>query len=159
MVDIFLEYGYYMVGIGVAIFSIIVSYFSIKKYFHEMKIEQQTAIDKQINSGVNKVISAINEGKEITKEKFIRTDQAIQTNITATDDIKHDVEILENDFKSLCAKIGKHDYIVDQILPEYLDLKDSIYHFKHKIDDNLLTNNDDDRRNTDNVTGEENGDR
>lgn len=155
MVDIFLEYGYYIVGIGVAIFSIIVSYFSLKRYFHDMKVEQQTAIDAKISASTQTVLSAINESKEVIKEKFVRTNQAIDGNISATEDIKHDVEILENDFKNLCMKIGKHDYIVDKILPEYLNLKESIYTFKTKIDDNLLNNSKDVSRNTEHDTGED----
>ena len=155
MVDIFLEYGYYIVGIGVALFSVVVSYFSIKRYFHDMRIEQKTHMQDLITNQVNRVIEKLDTSQKVNDQKFVKTDQAIETNANATEDIKHDIEVLENDFKTLCQKIGKHDYIVDKILPEYIDLRDSIGNFKTKIDENLLTNNREISRNTEKDIGEE----
>ena len=155
MVDILLEYGYYIIGIGAAIFATVVSYFSIKKHFHDIRIEQQNAIDFKIRNSTTEIISAIKENKEIVNQKLSGMDRALNDTSGDIKDIQEDVKILEKDFKSICEKIGKHDYIVDKILPEYIDLRDSLYAFKGKIDENLIANKEQITRNTEKDTGEE----
>ena len=54
---------------------------------------------------------------------------------------------MEKDFKSLCQTIGKHEYIVDKVFPEYVDLRNSIQTFKSKVNENLVTNNEHVQRN------------
>lgn len=148
MVDIFLEYGYYIVGIGTAIFASIVSYFSVKKYIKEAREEQQTLIDNKISAGVEKVITHINSKTDGIQEKFKTTDGMLERNKDDINDIQEDVKILEKDFKSLCQTIGKHEYIVDKVFPEYVELRDSLHKFKSKVNQNLLSNNEGVSRNT-----------
>ena len=155
MVDILLEYGYYIVGIGTAIFASIVSFFSVKKYIKEAREEQQQLIDNKISAGVEKVISHIDNSDREIKEKFRTTDTKLDRNQDDITDIEKDVKILEEDFKTLCQKIGKHDYFIDSVFPEYIDLRDSLHKFKSKVNENLLSNNEPVTRNTDDDSGQE----
>ena len=148
MVDILLEYGYYIVGIGTAIFASVVSFFSVRKYIKEAREEQQQLIDNKISAGVEKVISHINQSSGITNEKLRSTDNALEQNKGDIKSIQDDVKVLEADFKSLCQTIGKHEYIVDKVFPEYVELRDSLHKFKSKVNQNLLSNNDGVSRNT-----------
>lgn len=155
MVDIFLEYGYYIIGIGTAIFATIVSVFSIKKYIKDMREENQTLIDNKINAGVDKVITHINNKTDGINEKFKTTDGILERNRDDIEDIQEDVKVLEKDFKSLCQTIGKHEYIVDKVFPEYLNLRNSIQSFKEKVNENILSNNVEVSRNTEHDTGKQ----
>ena len=148
MVDIFLEYGYYIVGIGTAVFASVVSFFSVRKYLKEAREENQRLIDDKITAGVEKVILHIDNSDQRIQEKFVTTDNKLTQTQDDLDDIEKDVKVLEEDFKSLCEKIGKHDYIVDKVLPEYINLRDSIYKFKGKIDEHIFVNKDTIERNT-----------
>ena len=148
MVDIFLEYGYYIVGIGVSMISIIVAAFTGRKYIREWRIEQKNEIKEEISSQVDRVIEKIDQGSAIVNQKFIVTDQAVASSKSDIENINEDIKVLENDFKSLCQTIGKHEYIVDKVFPEYVELKNSIHQFKSKVNENLLTNNHEISRNT-----------
>ena len=148
MVDIFLEYGYYIVGIGTAVFASIVSFFSVKKYIKEAREEQQTLIDNKISAGVEKVISHINNKTDGINEKFRSNDTILTRTTNDIEDIEKDIKVLEEDFKSLCQTIGKHEYIVDKVFPEYVELRNSIHQFKSKVNENLLSNNEGVSRNT-----------
>jgi hypothetical protein len=147
MVDVLLEYGYYIIGIGTAIFASVVSYFSIKKYVRETRIENQRLIDNKIDAGVKTVIDHFNTKTDVINQKFVTTDTELTQNKTSIENIQEDVKVLEKDFKSLCQTIGKHEYIVDKVFPEYVDLRNSLHNFKTKVNENLLSNNDGVQRN------------
>lgn len=148
MVDILLEYGYYVVGIGTAIFASVVSFFSVRKYLREARQENQKLIDDKITAGVKEVITHINNKTEGIQEKFRTTDTLLSQSQSDIKDVQEDIKILEHDFKSLCQTIGKHEYIVDKVFPEYVNLRNSIHDFKSKVNENLLSNNEGVSRNT-----------
>ena len=147
MVDILLEYGYYIIGIGTAIFATIVSWFSIKKYIKETREENQRLIDNKIDAGVKTVIDHFNTKTDVINQKFVTTDTELTQNRSNIENIQEDVKVLEKDFKSLCQTIGKHEYIVDKVFPEYVDLRNSLHNFKAKVNENLVTNNEHVQRN------------
>ena len=117
-----------------------VSYFSIKKYVKEAREENQELIDAKIKDGVKTVIEHFDSKTEIINEKFRASDTIINKNNTDIENIQDDIKVLEKDFKSLCQTIGKHEYIVDKVFPEYVDLRNSIHQFKSKVNENLRSN-------------------
>ena len=125
----FVPLPYFTVG-GIVV-AMIVGLFQIKESIKKRAIENQQLIDRKISSSVT----------EITKhfdEKFKTTDTMLNNSVDDIADIEADVKQMEQDFKGLCEKIGKHDYIVEKVLPEYMTLKDEFYKFKAKIDSNLF---------------------
>ena len=148
MVDVFLEYGYYIIGIATAVFGSILSYFSIRKYIKETREENQKLIDNKIDAGVKTVIDHFNTKTDVINQKFVTTDSELSQNRSNIENIQEDVKVLEKDFKSLCQTIGKHEYIVDKVFPEYVDLRNSLHNFKTKVNENLVTKNEHVQRNT-----------
>ena len=73
-------------------------------------------------------------------QKFHTTETELSRNTTDIENVQEDIKVLEKDFKSLCQTIGKHEYIVDKVFPEYVDLRNSIQQFKSKVNENLITN-------------------
>jgi len=130
-----------------AVFASIVSFFSIKKYVKDTRDENQKLIDNKIDAGVEKVIEHFNSKSEVINQKLHTTDTVLSRNTDEIESIQEDIKILEEDFKSLCQTIGKHEYIVDKIFPEYVDLRNSIQTFKHKVNENLVTKNEHVQRN------------
>jgi len=130
-----------------AIFASIVSFFSIKKYVKETREENQKLIDAKIDSGVERVIDHFNSKSEVINQKLHTTDTVLSRNTNEIENIQDDIKVLEKDFKSLCQTIGKHEYIVDKVFPEYVDLRNSIQTFKSKVNENLVTNNEHVQRN------------
>jgi hypothetical protein len=130
-----------------AIFASIVSFFSIKKYVKETREENQKLIDNKIDAGVEKVIDHFNIKADIINQKFVTTDTELTQNRSNIENIQEDVKVLEKDFKSLCKTIGRHEYIVDKVFPEYVDLRNSLHNFKTKVNENLVTNNEHVQRN------------
>jgi len=126
----------------------VVSFFSIKKYVKETREENQKLIDNKIDAGVKTVIDHFNSKSEIINQKFHTTDTVLSRNTNEIENIQEDIKVLEKDFKSLCQTIGKHEYIVDKVFPEYVDLRNSIQTFKSKVNENLVTNNEHVQRNT-----------
>ncbi len=155
MVDIFLEYGYYIVGVGASAVAMISVYFSVKKYMRDLKIEQDKSLDTKINAGVQQVIKHFDDKTEVINQKFITTDTVLTQNQGDIESIQEDIKILEKDFKSLCQTIGKHEYVVDKVFPEYINLRNSIHDFKEKVNENILSNSDHVSRNTEHDTGQE----
>ena len=125
-----------------------VSFFSIKKYVKETREENQKLIDAKIDSGVERVIEHFNSKSEVINQKLHTTDTVLSRNTNEIENIQDDIKVLEKDFKSLCQTIGKHEYIVDKVFPEYVDLRNSIQTFKSKVNENLVTNNEHVQRNT-----------
>ena len=130
-----------------AIFASIVSFFSIKKYVKETREENQRLIDNKIDAGVEKVIDHFNSKSDVINQKLHTTDTVLSRNTNEIENIQDDIKVLEKDFKSLCQTIGKHEYIVDKVFPEYVDLRNSIQTFKSKVNENLVTNNEHVQRN------------
>ena len=124
-----------------------VSYFSIKKYIKETREENQRLIDNKIDAGVEKVIDHFNSKSDVINQKLHTTDTVLERNTNEIENIQEDIKVLEKDFKSLCQTIGKHEYIVDKVFPEYVDLRNSIQTFKSKVNENLVTNNEHVQRN------------
>ena len=81
-------------------------------------------------------------------QKFHTTETELSRNTTDIENIQDDIKVLEKDFKSLCQTIGKHEYIVDKVFPEYVDLRNSLHNFKTKVNENLVTKNEHVQRNT-----------
>jgi len=162
LVDIFTEYGYYIVGGGAAAGAIILTFFQLakarreaKEYAENLKIENEKIMDDKITKGVEKVISHINDKTDLINQKFITTDTVVAQSKTDIENIQDDIKMLEKDFKSLCQTIGKHEYVVDKVFPEYLNLRNSIQSFKEKVNENLPPNNGQISRNTEHDIGEE----
>lgn len=162
MVDIFLEYGYYIVGVLASVSAFVGVLLAYRKYTRDLKLErenmkiaQDKTLDTKISEGVQKVIQHIDTKHEIINQRFITSDTKHNQNEEEIHDIQKDIRVLEKDFKSLCQTIGKHEYIVDKLFPQYLNLRNSISDFKEKIDENLLSNNQPVSRNTENDTGEQ----
>jgi len=114
----------------------------------ETREENQKLIDNKIDAGVKTVIDHFNSKSEIINQKFHTTDTVLSRNTNEIENIQEDIKVLEKDFKSLCQTIGKHEYIVDKVFPEYVDLRNSIQTFKSKVNENLVTNNEHVQRNT-----------
>ena len=124
------------------IVAVVVGMFQIKENVKKRSEEHQKAISTQIENKNNQIISHIDDKLKIIEEKFRNTDSAIVNSQEDIADIEEDVKQMEKDFKSLCEKIGKHDYIVEQVLPEYMNLKDEFYKFKAKVDSGLFVKKD-----------------
>ena len=113
----------------------------------ETREENQKLIDNKIDAGVKTVIDHFNSKSEIINQKFHTTDTVLSRYTNEIENIQEDIKVLEKDFKSLCQTIGKHEYIVDKVFPEYVDLRNSIQTFKHKVNENLVTKNEHVQRN------------
>ena len=105
----------------------------------EAREENQKLIDNKIDAGVKTVIDHFNAKSDIINEKLHTTDTVLSRNSTDIENVQEDIKVLEKDFKSLCQTIGKHEYIVDKVFPEYVNLKNSIQDFKSKVNENLVT--------------------
>ena len=128
--------------VGGIIVAVVVGMLQIKESIKKRGEEHQKAISTQIESKNNQVISHIDNKLRIIEEKFRNTDNAITNSQEDIADIEADVKQMEEDFKGLCEKIGKHDYIVEQVLPEYMNLKEEFYKFKTKVDSGLFVKKD-----------------
>lgn len=162
MVDIFTEYGYYIVGGGAAVGAIILAFFQLakarrdaKEYAENLKIENEKIMDNKINEGVKKIINHMNDKTDLINQRFITTDTVVAQSKTDIENIQEDIKVLEQDFKSLCQTIGKHEYVVDKVFPEYINLRNSIQDFKAKVNENLPPNNGHVSRNTEHDIGQE----
>ena len=82
----------------------------------------------------------ITESDKKILDHFEKNIEVMDTRITKDEE---DIEDVEDDMKSMvkqftvmCEKLSKHGYIIDNVVPEFKQLKKEFYRFKNAVDTN-----------------------
>ena len=134
---------YSSLGIGA-----VVGFLTIRNEIRKGKEEQQNVISNQIKSQTNRVIEVLDDKLKIVDEKFKTTDRALAENKEDIEDVEDEMKGMIVEFRKMCDTISKHNYVLEEVLPEFRALRKEFYAFKGAIDNNLLSKKADDIINT-----------
>jgi len=118
----------------------VTAYFTIRNEMRKAKKEQREWFENTVSKQTSQVVKEVNDELKVYDERFRVTDIAATKNKEDIADIETDIKTMTNDLKDICNKLARHDYVVDEVLPEYKTLKEEFYKFKSSVDANLFHN-------------------
>lgn len=114
-----------------------VGFFQIKGYITKMKQDQSIQIQKMIDTSGDKVTSHFDEKVKLMDSKFTTYDTKLDKNEEDIQDVEVDMKNMVQEFKAMCDKLSKHDYIIDGIVPEFKSLQKEFTIFRTAFDNSL----------------------
>lgn len=127
--------------IGGIVVAVIVGLFQIKESIKKRSEEQQEAIKTMISTSDTNIISHIDDRLKIVDKELEKTKEDIQ-------DVEGEVKKMKEDFSKICETITKHNFIVEEVLPDFKKFREQFYEFKGAVDVNLVTKKPDNTINT-----------
>ena len=135
-----LENVNYLVYIGGTILGSITVYFTVRDQLRKAKREQREWFESTVKNQTTAVVNQVRDEFKVVDERFKVTDVSMSKNKEDIADIENDIKTMTSDLKDICTKLSRHDYIVDEVLPEYKQLREEFYKFKSSVDANLFNN-------------------
>ena len=108
----------------------IVGVFTIKNEIKKGKEEQNRRIEQFITSATNKVSDHVADSLKVVDTRLAKDEDDIA-------DIETDMKQMVRDFKQMCDKLSRHDFIIDTVLPDFKALQKEFNHFKSAVDTEL----------------------
>ena len=127
--------------IGGIVVAVIVGLFQIKESIKKRSEESDKKIANQITTATSTIVDKLD-----SRLRTIDTEMA--QNKEDIEDIEDDVKQMASEFRKMCDTISKHNYIIEDVVPEFKSLKSEFYRFKGAVDTNLVTKKPDDTINT-----------
>ena len=76
-----------------------------------------------------RLLQSLDKNAEATNSRFEKDEEDIE-------DIEDDMKQMVKQFRDMCDKLSKHDYVIDRVEPEFHKLKTEFYKFKNAVDTN-----------------------
>ena len=76
------------------------------------------------------------EHVKVIDGKFNVVDERIKKDEEDIEDVEDDMKSMVKQFTIMCDKLSKHGYIIDNVVPEFKQLKKEFYRFKNAVDTN-----------------------
>lgn len=127
--------------IGGIVVAVIVGLFQIKESIKKRSEESEKKHASQITDAKNEILDKLD-----VKLQSIDTEMA--QNKEDIEDVEDEVKKMKDDFSKICETITKHNFIVEEVLPDFKKFRDEFYQFKGAIDINLVTKKPDSSINT-----------
>ena len=112
----------------------IVGVFTIKNEIKKGKEEQNRRIEEFITSATNKVSDHVDDTLKVVDTRLTKDEDDIA-------DIETDMKQMVRDFKQMCDKLSRHDFIIDTVLPDFKALQKEFNHFRVAVDTELSAKN------------------
>src|SRR6187431_879633 len=112
----------------------IVGYFGIVDRMKRMKTEERMAIISQVKTEATDVKQHINDSLKIVDSRFESVNTRLNKNKEDIKDIETDMKQMVFEFKDMCKKLQKHDYIIESVTPEFKGLQKEFYKFKSSVE-------------------------
>ena len=112
----------------------IVGVFTIKNEIKKGKEEQNRRIEQFITSATNKVSDHVDDTLKVVDTRLTKDEDDIA-------DIETDMKQMVRDFKQMCDKLSRHDFIIDTVLPDFKALQKEFNHFRVAVDTELSAKN------------------
>jgi len=133
MVDFFTNTSTIITLIAMAIGGV-VGYLGIVDRMKKNKAEERMAIIAQMKTNATDVKSHIDERLKVVDSKFESVHTKLSKNKEDIADIEVDIKQMVFDFKGMCEKLQKHDYVIESVTPEFRLLQRDFYKFKSAIE-------------------------
>ena len=127
--------------IGGIVVAVVVGLFQIKESIKKRSEESEKRVASQITTATATIVEKLDG-----KLKTVETE--IAQNKEDIEDIEDDVKQMVLDFKQMCQTLSKHNYVIEDLVPDFKSLKTEFYKFKTAVDINLVTKKSDNTINT-----------
>jgi len=124
----------YVITVVSAGIAAVVGVFSIKNEIKKGKEEQNKRIEQFITSATSKVSDHVADSLKTVDTRLTKDEDDIA-------DIESDMKQMVRDFKEMCDKLSRHDFIIDTVLPEFKSLQKEFNHFRIAVDTELAIKN------------------
>lgn len=127
----------------------IVATFTIKSAVGKLQVERDSKTDAKINLKTEELKTHINEKINEVRYRFSQNEQNIKDSQDDIEDIEKEIKQMNVDLHEVCNKLSKHDYIIEDLKPNFKQLKGDFYKFKSEVDrmkskpSNIVSNNPD----------------
>ena len=132
---------------GSSTMAVIIGIFSLKSIWKKNKEEQQELIDKRMTEKTDELKAVFKEMKNEVQYRFSQNERDIIDSQDDIEDIEDDVKQMNKDMQSICEKLSKFNYVIDDLIPNFKNFKGEFYRFKDSVDrnipksDSLVSNN------------------
>lgn len=127
--------------IGGIVVAVIVGLFQIKESIKKRGEESEKKIVNLVTTAKNEIVDKLD-----TKLQSMNTE--ISQNKEDIEDVEDEVKKMKEDFSKICETITKHNFIVEEVLPDFKKFREQFYEFKGAVDINLVTKKPDSTINT-----------
>jgi len=124
----------YVITVVSAGIAAVVGVFSIKNEIKKGKEEQNKRIEQFIMSATSKVSDHVADTLKVVDTRLTKDEDDIA-------DIEDDMKQMVRDFKEMCDKLSRHDFIIDTVLPDFKALQKEFNHFRIAVDTELGAKN------------------
>ena len=125
---------YYVVTVATMSIGGVVGYIGIINHFKKTKEEERMSIVSQLKTETSSVKEHIDERLKTVDSRFEAVDDKLEKDREDIKDIEVDMKQMIYDFKDMCAKLQKHDYIIESVTPEFKILQKDFYEFKAAVE-------------------------
>ncbi len=123
-----------MIGIAVT------GYFSLTAKIKRDKEDSDKAIFGRMDEKAEQVITAFDDKIKVFDSKFGEVNTRINKDQEDIEDVEQEMKDMVTEFKAMCEKLQKHDFILSDVLPSFKSLQKEFNNFKTKVEIRMVTN-------------------
>ena len=135
--------------IGSVLTAVIIAAFSIRSSVTNARKENEKQIESKMEAKTNEIKLHVNEKINEVRYRFSQNERDIKDSQDDIEDIEKEIKQMNTDLRSVCTKLSKYDYVVEDLIPDFKKLKGQFYEFKNAVDkiptkpSNIVSNNTD----------------
>jgi hypothetical protein len=99
--------------------------------------KSEERIQEWIAKSDDRILNQLSKNAEVTDSRFKVVDNRIAKDEEDIEDVEDDMKLMVEQFRQMCDKLSKHEYVLDDVMPEFKGLKKEFYEFKHAVDHKL----------------------
>jgi TolA-binding protein len=125
----------------------VVATFTVKGAVKKLQEERDTKTDKKIDTKTEELKQHFNERINEVRYRFSQNERDIKDSQDDIEDIEKDIKQMNVDLHQICTKLSRHDYVIEDLIPNFKKLKGDFYDFKSEVDkipskpSNIVSNN------------------
>ncbi len=132
----------FIVATSGVIGGLIVGLFTIRQTLITNKNDSDKKYAKMVTDEGTSVKNFISNKLEVIDTKFQSIDKQVDKAGTDVKDVEAEMKKMVKQFGLMCEKLAKHDYVIEDVLPEYTALYKEFVNFKAAVDVKLKSNSD-----------------
>ena len=109
-------------------------YFQVTAKMKREKEEQNQRLFERMDLKTTHIIDSVKDEFKVVDSKFNQVDTRINKEEEDIEDVEDDMKSMVAEFKTMCEKLSHHDFIIQDVLPDFKSLQREFYNFKQSVD-------------------------
>ena len=127
MADFISDNIYFIAAVASMIMTVIIGLVTIKSSWAKSQKDRDQKFSTEIKTHLDEKVQEI-------RYRFDSNERSIAENKEDIEDVEEEVKQMRVDFAKICEKIQSHNFILDQLTPDFKNLKGEFYKFKGMVD-------------------------